>query len=109
MTAIVKIHVTCPTLEDARQLSHILLDARLAACVNIGKEVDSRYLWQGEKQRHDEWPLTIKTLSARFEDCCEAIRQNHPYDTPAILGFAVDHVDAATADWIAETVRPTKD
>ncbi|MEC5292095.1 divalent-cation tolerance protein CutA [Aurantimonas sp. C2-6-R+9] len=105
MTAIVEIHVTCPTLEVARELSHGLLDGRLAACCNIGKEVDSRYLWQGKKERHDEWPLTIKTRADLFDACCEAIRTHHPYETPAIVGFAVDHVDVATAEWIAEVTR----
>ena len=102
MTDIVEIHVTCPTLDVARELTHALLDARLAACCNIsGKEVDSRYLWEGKKERHDEWPLTIKTRADLFDACAETIRRNHPYETPAIFGFKVDLVDKATADWIA--------
>ena len=90
MTDIVEIHVTCPSLEDARELSHVLIDGRFAACVNIGKEVDSRYVWHGSKERHA---------------CAAAIREHHPYDTPAIFGFKVDHVDAATAEWVAEVTK----
>ena len=105
MTDIVEIHVTCPSLDEARELSHVLIDGRFAACVNIGKEVDSRYVWQGSKERHYEWPLTIKTTADRFDACAAAIREHHPYDTPAIFGFKVDHVDAATAEWVAEVTK----
>ena len=106
MTDVVEIHVTCPTLEVARELTHALLDAELAACCNIaGKPVDSRYLWQGRKERQDEWPLTVKTRAELFDACCDAIRRKHPYETPAIFGFDVPHVDRATADWIAEVTK----
>ncbi|MEF2070380.1 divalent-cation tolerance protein CutA [Consotaella aegiceratis] len=103
---IVEIHVTCPTLEDARQLSHALLDARLVACVNIGAEVDSRYWWKGEKERHDEVPVAIKTRADRFDDVAAAIREHHPYETPAIFGHSVPFVDESTRAWIAETCAP---
>jgi len=105
MTDIVEIHVTCPSLEVARQLTHVLLDARLAFCCNIGKEVDSRYLWKGEAERQDEWPLAIKTRADLFEACSAAIREHHPYETPAIVGFRVDFVEEATAAWIAACCR----
>ncbi|MEX6507364.1 divalent-cation tolerance protein CutA [Jiella sp. M17.18] len=103
MTDIVEIHVTCPTLDVARQLARALLDARLAACCNIASQpVDSRYLWKGAVERQDEWPLTIKTRADFFDACAARIREIHPYETPAIFGFKADFVDAATAAWIAE-------
>lgn len=102
MTGIVEIHVTCPSLEEARELTHILLDARLVACCNIGKEVDSRFLYAGSKERQDEVPLTLKTRADLFDACAAKIRENHSYETPAIFGFAVDHADEATREWVTE-------
>lgn len=106
MTDVVEIHVTCPELLIARELTHLLLDEKLAACCNIGgKEVDSRYIWKGKQERQDEWPLVIKTRADLFDACAAAIRANHPYETPAIFGYRIDYVDDATAAWIAESCR----
>lgn len=105
MSDVVEIHVTCPAVEDARRLSDVLLERRLAACCNIGAKVDSRYLWKGSIERSDETPLTIKTRAELFDACAAAIRENHPYETPAIFGFAVPCLDSATRDWILETTR----
>ena len=103
MTEIVDIHVTCSTLEEARQLSHRLLDAKLAACCQIGKDIDSRYWYGGKQHRGDESPLVIKTRGDFFDRVAAMIRESHSYETPAIIGFKPDYVDEATKAWIAET------
>lgn len=106
MTDLVEIHVTCPSLLDAREIASKLLDERLAACCNIPvKEVDSRYWWKGKRERQDEWRLIVKTRAGLFDACASAIRAAHPYETPAIFGFKVDFADEATSAWVAESCR----
>ncbi|MBP0616327.1 divalent-cation tolerance protein CutA [Jiella mangrovi] len=107
MTEIVEIHVACPSLLDAREISHKLLDDKLAACCNIpAKEMDSRFWWKGKQERQDEWLLIAKTRADLFDACAASIRETHPYETPAIFGFRVDFVDEATAAWLDESCRP---
>ncbi|MBO0661432.1 divalent-cation tolerance protein CutA [Jiella sp. MQZ9-1] len=107
MTEVIEIHVTCPSLLDAREIAHRLLDDRLAACCNMPiKEMDSRFHWKGKQERQDEWLLTAKTRADLFDAAAAAIREIHPYETPAIFGFKVDLVDAATAAWVDESCRP---
>ncbi|TFF19118.1 divalent-cation tolerance protein CutA [Jiella endophytica] len=107
MTDIVEIHVTCPSLLDAREIAGKLLDEKLAACCNIPvKEIDSRYWWKAKRERQDEWRLQVKTRADLFEACAALIRDAHPYETPAIFGFKVDFVDAATRSWIEQSCRP---
>ncbi|EAU42323.1 CutA1 divalent ion tolerance protein [Fulvimarina pelagi HTCC2506] len=103
MTDIIEIQTTCPTLEDARQLAHILLDEKLSACCQIGREIDSRYWYDDKQHRGDETPLIVKTRADLFDRIAKLIREHHPYETPAIFGFAVPFVDQATRDWIDET------
>ena len=41
---------TCPDRETAERIADALVEARLAACVNIVPGVESVYLWQGHFQ-----------------------------------------------------------
>ncbi|MDF3011746.1 MAG: cutA [Burkholderiales bacterium] len=64
-----------PDRASAERLADLLLEQRLAACVNILAPCRSVYRWKGAIQHDDEHPLLIKT-SAR--PCARAIPMNSP-------------------------------
>ncbi len=97
----ISIDVTCPDEATAREISDALIGRRLAACCRIGPPVESRYWWKGAIERADEVPLAIKTRADLFDAVAEAIRQLHPYETPAILATPL-RADEATLRWIAD-------
>ena len=93
-----------PDRAVARAIAMALLDARLAACVNIGSGVESLYHWQGRIETGDEVPVAIKTRSSLYSNVELAIRKIHPYDTPEILAIPVARIDRHYHDWLrAET------
>ena len=49
---------------DARALAHVLVEARLAACVNIIPAMHSVYRWEGRVTGDDEQLLVVKTTDA---------------------------------------------
>ena len=85
----------------AGDLARILLEQRLAACVNIGAPVESIYHWRGRIETGKECPILIKTRSVLYSDVEAAIRKIHPYDTPEIIAIPVVDGDERYLAWIA--------
>jgi len=96
---------TCGSLEEARSISHALVERQLAACVNIVPQVESVYRWQGEIETATEWLLLIKTT----EDACNRLRaalsELHSYELPECIEIAIEDGSAAYLEWIGESVR----
>ncbi|KTR04493.1 cation tolerance protein CutA [Aureimonas ureilytica] len=97
----ISIDVTCPDEATAREIADALLGRRLVACSQIGAPIESRYWWNGTIERAAEVPLVLKTRADLFESVAAAIRDLHPYETPAILGTPM-LADEATLRWIAD-------
>ncbi|MBU8977685.1 MULTISPECIES: divalent-cation tolerance protein CutA [unclassified Lysobacter] len=96
---------TCPDAQTADALATALVEARLAACVNVLPGVRSTYRWQGAVERGEEVLLLIKTTADREAALVERLNALHPYELPEAL--AVEAVGGLTAylDWVAEQTR----
>jgi periplasmic divalent cation tolerance protein len=94
-----------PDRESAEELATLLIDRRLAACVNILGPCTSVYRWQGEIQRDEEYRLLIKTVSARYADLESAIRASHPYELPEIIAVPIAHGLPAYLQWVESETR----
>jgi len=96
----------CPDEESANAIALALVEARLAACVNILPRVQSIYRWQGAVESATEIPLFIKSTATNYPALEAAIRDRHPYQVPEIIALPVEHGLPAYLDWIAtETTR----
>jgi periplasmic divalent cation tolerance protein len=99
--------VLCNTPPDqAERIARELVEAKLAACVNVIPSVTSVYRWKGTVQTETESTLLIKTSDARIPALIEAIRRTHPYEVPEIVALPVvaGEVNPAYAAWVnAET------
>jgi len=96
---------TAGSEEEARSISHALVERHLAACVNIIPRIVSVYEWQGELEESDEWLLVIKTTSASFERVRDAITDLHSYDVPECICVTIEDGSPAYLQWIGETVK----
>jgi periplasmic divalent cation tolerance protein len=97
---LIAVVTTVPTQEDARRLARSLVQTKLAACAQIGA-IESFYVWEGALQQEPEWRIVLKTTADRYGAIEAAIRQQHPYQLPAIYAVAVDPVHGPYADWVA--------
>jgi periplasmic divalent cation tolerance protein len=86
----------------ATNLARVLLERRLAACVNIGAAVESIYHWRGRIETGEEIPVVIKTRSVLYSDVEAVVRKIHPYDTPEIIAIPVVAGDARYLAWIED-------
>lgn len=90
-----------PDRAVAADLARVLLEQRLAACVNIGAPIESIYHWRGRIETGEEIPVVIKTRSVLYSEVEAAVRKIHPYDTPEIIAIPVVDGDARYLAWIA--------
>ncbi|WP_153111105.1 divalent-cation tolerance protein CutA [Propionivibrio limicola] len=93
-----------PDQMAAETLAALLIEMRLAACVNILAPCRSMYRWQGKVERAVEVPLLIKTTAERYPELEAAVRAHHPYELPEIVALPVAGGLPAYLDWVsAET------
>ncbi len=90
----------------AGKLARSLVEARLAACVNILAACQSVYRWQGDVQQDGEIPLIIKTTAELYPALESAIRQLHPYAVPEIVALEVVQGLPEYLSWVAESSGP---
>ena len=74
--------------EAAATLARLIVDARLAACVQI-VNVRSVFVWNGELDDAPELLLLVKTRADLYERLEAFIREHHTYDVPEILQVPV--------------------
>ena len=96
--------MTAANREEASRIAELLVETRLAACVQILPEMLSVYRWQGEIARETEVMLLAKTTLDRFDDLDCAVREIHSYETPEIIALPVTGVSAPYLDWLQEEV-----
>jgi periplasmic divalent cation tolerance protein len=97
---------TLPALDQAERLAAILVDERLAACVQVLPTVLSIYRWQGQRVRDSECLLLIKTRTTLVAQCEQRIAALHPYECPEIVALAPTAVNAAYAQWLLANTHP---
>lgn len=93
-----------PDRASAERLADLLVERRLAACVNILAPCRSVYRWQGAVQHDEEHPMLMKTTAERYGALEQALREGHPYELPEIIAVPVESGLPAYLDWVtAET------
>ena len=108
MTPYIQVLTTAPDRASAEQLADRLLEARLAACVQISP-CTSRYHWQGAIEQAEEMVCMVKSRRDLFAEVCRVIRSLHPYEVPEILATPVVDGAAAYLDWMERELRPARE
>lgn len=98
---------TAGSRDEAGRIATALVEAHLAACVNIVPGVGSIYRWQGDVGTADEVLLLIKTTVENLDAVEAALRSLHSYELPELLVFQPDAASQAYADWLAAAARPS--
>ncbi len=109
MTDKIVVLVTCGSRTEARRIAKALVEARLAACVNVAQApVESIYRWKGKVERAREFLLMIKSSRRRFGALEAEVRRLHSYDVPEIIALPVEQGSRAYLAWIGDSVRKPK-
>ena len=89
---------------DARSLARALVDARVAACVNILPAIQSIYRWEGRVTDDTEQFLLIKTTEERVNSLRDELFRRHPYAVPEFVVLPVLAMSEAYEAWVRDSV-----
>ena len=93
---------TVPNITEAESLAAKIVDARLAACVQVLPQMTSFYVWEGETQREPEHLLLIKTIGSKFDELERFITANHSYSVPEIVAVDCERASIPYLSWTKE-------
>jgi periplasmic divalent cation tolerance protein len=105
MTDYVQVLTTVGSEEEAERLSSLLVERRLAACVQTIGPIASRYRWQGKVEEAREWICLAKTEAARYAEVETAIGEVHSYEEPEILAIPVLAGSKGYLGWVSDSLR----
>jgi periplasmic divalent cation tolerance protein len=95
---------TFPDADKAAQVARVLVEERLAACVNLVASVRSIYRWQGAVQDDAESLAIIKTTRERYPALAARLAELHPYDVAEIIALPLADGHPPYLAWLGGAV-----
>ena len=96
--------VTAPSRDEAVAIARSLVEAKLAACINIFP-INSIYTWEGKLCADDEWQLIIKTDLSKFDALKANVREVHSYEVPEVVALPIVSGSEPYLQWMSEQVN----
>lgn len=100
MTNLLHVTTTLPSQDAVLRLARVLVETRLAACVQVAGPVRSVYRWQGALEEAEEWYCHAKTTRARWAELEARIRAEHPYQVPEIVAVEIVEGSEGYLAWV---------
>lgn len=100
MTDKIVVFSTCSTPEEARQIARKLVEARLAACVNVAPGIRSYYRWKGTVEESDECLLVIKSSRDLFDRLRAELEKAHSYEVPEVVALPIVAAAQNYLNWL---------
>lgn len=92
------------TQEESEGIARVLVDERLAACVNVTC-VTSYFRWDGKFCSEKEALLIIKSRAEYIERIIKRVKELHSYELPEIIAFPIVGGDEEYLKWINDSVK----
>ena len=96
------VYITTETPAEARAIGPALVEARLAACVNIIEGMTSIFRWEGKIQQGSETVLIAKTRRELVEPLTARIKELHSYSCPCVVALPILEGNPDFLRWIEE-------
>jgi len=93
---------TTSGFSEGSVLAEKLVEAKLAACVQIVPQITSVYAWEGKLQKENEQLLLIKTTEDKYSELEKFIIEHHSYDVPEIVAIKAENVFGPYQAWLEE-------
>lgn len=104
MAEYLQVLTTTGSEEEAGRIGSLLVERRLAACVQVVGPITSRYRWQGKVEEAREWQCLAKTTRAAYPALEATIREAHSYDEPEIIATEIVAGSPGYLAWIDANV-----
>ena len=105
MKAYIQITTTTETKEQAEKIAKHMVEAKLAACVQIVGPITSIYRWKGKVENAQEWLCLIKTKDDLYNKVEASIKSLHPYETPEIIAVPILKGSKEYLNWLDNEIE----
>lgn len=96
---LIVIMTTFPDLDLANSVAKILVEEKLAACIQIMPTMTSTYIWDGKLCQESEYLVLIKTLASNYASLAARLTVLHPYQVPEIIAIPAIAVEQNYLLW----------
>jgi periplasmic divalent cation tolerance protein len=96
--------ITVGNIEEGKKIAQVLIELRLAACVNIIRNITSIYRWKGKIEEDDEHLLLIKTTEEKSLEIINKITELHSYENPECIALRIEKGSEKYLNWIKNVV-----
>lgn len=96
------VYITAPSEEEAARIARILVEERLAGCVNIVKDIRSIYSWQGKIEDAKEVLMIVKTQRQLFSALTARVKALHSYTVPEVIAMPIADGSEEYIKWLKE-------
>ena len=101
----VLVSIAAPDGETARRLARLLVEERLAACVQIVDPIRSVYRWRGAVQEEPEALLLAKSSLDLIPRIEELLHREHPYELPELAAVPIQAGSPAYLSWLRQCLQ----
>ena len=98
----VMVYMTAENLDQARTIARVVIENRLAACVNVLDGMRSMYHWEGRIEESREVVVLAKTREELLPEFIRRVREVHTYECPCIVSWPLTGGHQAFLDWIGQ-------
>jgi periplasmic divalent cation tolerance protein len=102
--SIVSVYAVFAGDDEAERIGRLVIEERLAACVNILGPVRSIYRWKGAVESADEVAAIFKTTHDGADLLITRIAGLHSYEVPCVVTWPIDKILGSYAEWIENNV-----
>ena len=99
------VFITASDEDEASKIAKALVEARLAGCVNIIKDIRSIYSWQGKIEDEKEVLIVIKTQKILFYPLMERVKELHSYKVPEIIALPIIEGSEDYLKWLKDVTK----
>jgi periplasmic divalent cation tolerance protein len=99
MDAII-VFVTASRENEAEKIARGLIEARLAGCVNIIRNIRSIYRWEGKMEDEREVLMIAKTRKKFFRAFEKKVKELHSYTVPEIIAVPISEGSKDYLAWL---------
>ncbi|MEW6675845.1 MAG: divalent-cation tolerance protein CutA [Nitrospirota bacterium] len=96
------VFITTSSEDEAVKIARALVEARLAGCVNIIRNIRSIYSWQGKIEDEIEVLMVVKTQKTLFDNLSKKVKELHSYTVPEIIAMPIVEGSEDYLKWLRE-------
>jgi len=102
--SVISVYAVFADLNEAERISRLVVEERLAACVNVLGPIRSIYRWRGTVESAEEIGAIFKTSVAQADSLITRIAGLHSYEVPCIATWPIDKILYSYAEWVDDNV-----